>query len=93
MLNSSLLQLGAALRSKKISSVELTQLYLHRIAILNSKINAYITVNEEMSLVQARAADVQLTQSKTTLSLAFPLPERYILCNGLAHHLRLENAV
>ena len=80
MLNSSLLQLGAALRSKKISSVELTQLYLHRITALNSKLNAYITVNEEMSLGQARAADVQLAQSKTHALTGIPIAQKDIFC-------------
>jgi aspartyl-tRNA(Asn)/glutamyl-tRNA(Gln) amidotransferase subunit A len=80
MLNSSLLQLGAALRSKKISSVELTQLYLQRITALNSKLNAYITVNEEMSLVQARAADVQVAQSKTHALTGIPIAQKDIFC-------------
>ncbi|MFZ1547878.1 MAG: Asp-tRNA(Asn)/Glu-tRNA(Gln) amidotransferase subunit GatA [Candidatus Nitrotoga sp.] len=80
MLNSSLLQLGAALRSKKISSVELTQLYLRRIAALNSKLNAYITVNEEMSLTQARAADVKLAQSQTNALTGIPIAQKDIFC-------------
>ena len=80
MLNSSLQQLGAALRSKKISSVELTQLYLRRIAALNSKLNAYITVNEEMSLAQARAADVQLAQSQTNALTGIPIAQKDIFC-------------
>ncbi|CAH1203224.1 Glutamyl-tRNA(Gln) amidotransferase subunit A [Candidatus Nitrotoga sp. BS] len=80
MLNSSLQQLGAALRSKKISSVELTQLYLSRIAALNSKLNAYITVNEEMSLAQARAADVQLAQSPTNALTGIPIAQKDIFC-------------
>ena len=53
MLNSSLQQIGSALRAKQVSSVELTQLYLDRIASLNTKLNAYITVQPEMSLAQA----------------------------------------
>jgi aspartyl-tRNA(Asn)/glutamyl-tRNA(Gln) amidotransferase subunit A len=80
MLNSSLLQLGAALRGKKISSVELTQLYLRRIAALNSKLNAYITVNEEMSLSQARAADTQLAQSQTHALTGIPIAQKDIFC-------------
>jgi aspartyl-tRNA(Asn)/glutamyl-tRNA(Gln) amidotransferase subunit A len=43
MLNSSLTQLGAAMRAKKISSVELTQGYLDRISKLNPQLNAFIT--------------------------------------------------
>jgi aspartyl-tRNA(Asn)/glutamyl-tRNA(Gln) amidotransferase subunit A len=80
MLNSSLLQLSAALRSKKISSVELTQLYLRRIAALNSKLNAYITVNEEISLSQARAADDRLAQSQAHALTGIPIAQKDIFC-------------
>ncbi|KXS31228.1 MAG: Glutamyl-tRNA(Gln) amidotransferase subunit A, partial [Candidatus Gallionella acididurans] len=62
MIDSSLQQLGSALRAGKISSVELTQLYLDRIAALNPGLNAYITTNAETSLAQARAADAILAR-------------------------------
>ncbi|CAE6717281.1 Asp-tRNA(Asn)/Glu-tRNA(Gln) amidotransferase subunit GatA [Candidatus Nitrotoga fabula] len=80
MLTSSLSQLGAALRSKKISSVELTQLYLKRIAALNPELNAYITVNEELSLQQARAADTQLALSHTHALTGIPIAQKDIFC-------------
>jgi len=57
VLNASLTELSAALAGKKISSVELTRLYLDRIHALNGKLNAFITVDEERSLAQARVAD------------------------------------
>ena len=57
MIESSLKQLSAALAAKQISSVELTQLYLDRIAKLNPQLNAYITVDAALSLAQAQAAD------------------------------------
>ena len=57
MLNSTLSALGAALAAKQISSVELTKLFLGRIGALNRKLNAFITVDEEHSLAQARVAD------------------------------------
>jgi hypothetical protein len=79
MLNSSLKQLGAALRARKISSVELTQLYLDRVANLNPALNAYITVNPELSLAQARAADALLAggkaQASTCSSVVLPAPD------------------
>jgi aspartyl-tRNA(Asn)/glutamyl-tRNA(Gln) amidotransferase subunit A len=53
MIKRSLSALAQALAAKEISSVELTQLYLDRIARLNPKINAYITVDAEKSLAQA----------------------------------------
>ena len=80
MLNSSLRQLGAALHSKKISSVELTQLYLGRIATLNPELNAYITVNEEMSLAQARAADALLAQGQAPVLAGIPIAQKDIFC-------------
>ena len=57
MLNSTLSALGAALAAKQVSSVELTGLFLARIRALNGKLNAFITVDEEHSLAQARVAD------------------------------------
>ncbi len=54
MINASIKQLAALLAEKKISSVELTRLYLDRIAALNPALNAYITTNPEASLAQAR---------------------------------------
>lgn len=80
MINFSLLQLGDALRSKKISSVELTQLYLDRIAALNPELNAYITVNEEMTLAQARAADAQLKQGEGGALTGIPVAQKDIFC-------------
>ena len=80
MLDSSLHQLGAALRAKKISSVELTQLYLGRIAALNPALNAYITTNTEVSLAQARAADVLLARGKPQPLTGIPIAQKDIFC-------------
>ena len=80
MLNSSLQQLSAALRSKKISSVELTQLYLARIAALNPKLNAYITVNPDMSLAQAREADAMLASGNAQPLTGIPIAQKDIFC-------------
>ena len=57
MIKRSVSALSQALAAKEISSVELTQLYLDRIKNLNPDINAYITVDTEKSLAQARSAD------------------------------------
>jgi len=80
MLDSSLTQLGAALRAKKISSVELTQLYLDRIAALNPSLNAYITTNAETSLTQARAADALLSGGKAQALTGIPIAQKDIFC-------------
>jgi aspartyl-tRNA(Asn)/glutamyl-tRNA(Gln) amidotransferase subunit A len=80
MLNSSLTQLGAALRAKKISSVELTQSYLDRIAKLNSTFNAYITLNPEVSIAQAREADERIASGKAEALTGIPFAQKDIFC-------------
>ena len=57
MLNATVTELSGALAQKKVSSVELARLYLDRIKALNGKLNAFITVDEERSLAEARVAD------------------------------------
>src|SRR2546427_12287900 len=62
MLNASLKELSAALAQRKISSVELTRLFLERVEKLNGSLNAFITVDAEKSLAQARAADRRIAK-------------------------------
>ena len=80
MLNSSLRQLGNALRAGKISSVELTQLYLDRIAALNPALNAYITTNPETSLVQAQIADGRISKGEASPLAGIPVAQKDIFC-------------
>ena len=60
MLNSSLKELAGGLSRKKFSSVELTKAFLSRIEALNVRLNAFITVDAEKSLAQAREADARI---------------------------------
>ena len=60
MLNYSLTELAGALKQKKVSSLELTRLYLERIGALNGALNAFITVNAEGALAQAKQADARI---------------------------------
>lgn len=48
---------SAQIRERKLSSVELTRACLDRIAKLDPKLNAFITVTENLALEQARQAD------------------------------------
>lgn len=53
-----------AIQSKQVSSLELTKLMLDRIAKLNPKINAIVTVTAEEALLRAKEADAALAKGK-----------------------------
>ena len=53
-------ELGARLRKRAISPVELTESYLDRSRKLGPKFNAYATLTEERALTQARAAEREI---------------------------------
>ena len=80
MLNQSLMQQGAALRAKTISSVELTQTYLDRIATHNPVFNAYLTVDAKASLAQAAAADALLADGQAQPLTGIPFAQKDIFC-------------
>jgi aspartyl-tRNA(Asn)/glutamyl-tRNA(Gln) amidotransferase subunit A len=80
MINSSLKALTAALAAKKISSRELTQAFLDRIAQLNPVLNAFITVDAEKSLAQADAADKRIGQGQAGPLTGIPIAQKDIFC-------------
>jgi len=80
MFESSLRQIGAAPATRKISSVELTQLYLDRITRLNPALNAFITLNPGLSLAQAKAADARIAAGKANALTGIPLAQKDIFC-------------
>ncbi len=81
MFESSLKQLGDALRAKKISSVELAQLYLDKILKLNPNLNAFITVNPDISLAQARDADARIASGQSEALTGIPIAQKDIFCS------------
>ncbi|GAB5605197.1 Asp-tRNA(Asn)/Glu-tRNA(Gln) amidotransferase subunit GatA [Sideroxyarcus sp. TK5] len=80
MFESSLKQMGDALRARKISSVELTQSYLDRMARLNPQLNAYISIDAEKSLAQAKAADARLAAGSADALTGIPIAQKDIFC-------------
>jgi aspartyl-tRNA(Asn)/glutamyl-tRNA(Gln) amidotransferase subunit A len=80
VLNSTLLELSAALAAKQISSVELTGLFLDRIKGLNGRLNAFITVDEERSLAQARVADGRRSRGEAGALTGIPVAHKDIFC-------------
>ena len=56
----SIQQAHELLASRKVSSEELTRVYLDRIRRIDPQIESYVTVSEDLALEQARAADHRL---------------------------------
>ena len=85
MLNAPLTELSASLAGGKVSSVELTQLFLDRIAKLDGGLNAFITVDPARALGEARAADVRRAAGETGPLLGIPVAHKDIFCTqGMA---------
>jgi amidase len=57
--------LAAMIQAKKISAVELTEMYLKRIELVNPKINALVLSCRERALMEARQADELLARGKS----------------------------
>jgi aspartyl-tRNA(Asn)/glutamyl-tRNA(Gln) amidotransferase subunit A len=80
MIEASLTELAAALGAKTISSVELTGLFLDRIARHQPQLNAFITVDPEKSLAQARAADARIARGERAPLTGIPVAHKDIFC-------------
>jgi aspartyl-tRNA(Asn)/glutamyl-tRNA(Gln) amidotransferase subunit A len=72
--------LSVDLAARKLSSVELTLKFLSRIKALNRKYNCFITVDEERSLAQARAADALLGAGTGQPLTGVPVAVKDIFC-------------
>jgi aspartyl-tRNA(Asn)/glutamyl-tRNA(Gln) amidotransferase subunit A len=75
-------ELGAALRAKRVSSVELTQGLLDRIAALDPALNAFVTVDRERALADARAADAVLAAGEGGPLAGIPVAHKDILATA-----------
>lgn len=58
------LELGALLKSRRITSLELTQMYLGRLKRFGEPLLCLVTLTEDLALRQARAADEELAKGK-----------------------------
>ena len=68
------------LAKKEISSVELTQTFLDRIAKYNPTINAYIALDSDKTLAQASAADSRIANGTAEPLTGIPFAQKDIFC-------------
>ena len=73
-------QLAARLAKREASSVEMTRYFLGRIAKLGKPLNAFITVDEEKSLAQARAADARIAKGGAGPLTGIPIAHKDLFC-------------
>ena len=82
MYKSTLAQLSTALESKKISSEELTRLYIERCNKHNNSLNCFITITEEEALKKARRADKKRASGDYNLLTGIPIAQKDIFCTN-----------
>lgn len=73
-------ELASDLQAKRISSVELTKLYLDRINSLDKKLNSFITITDEHALASAAEADKLIATGKGGLLTGIPIAQKDIFC-------------
>ncbi|HEY7787874.1 MAG TPA: amidase family protein, partial [Casimicrobiaceae bacterium] len=71
--------LSAALAAKKISSVEITTALLARIERAQAALNAFITIDREGALAQARAADSARAKGDANALTGVPIAHKDVL--------------
>ena len=76
----SLTELRAALDARRVSSVELSRAFLARIERHGAALNAFITVDPERTLAQARAADERIARGAVTPLTGIPVAHKDIFC-------------
>src|SRR5258706_3317131 len=73
-------ELSRQLAAREISSVELTRAFLERIERLDGTLNAFITVDPEKSLAQARAADERIAFGRAGPLTGIPIAHKDLYC-------------
>ena len=72
--------LRRALDGKEVSSVELSSLFLDRIEAFNPQLNAFITVDRDRTLAEARAADARIARNEAGPLTGIPLAHKDVFC-------------
>jgi len=80
MINATLAELSQALRARRVSSVELTELFLQRAQGANPALNAFITLDPARSLADAAAADRRIGAGQAGPLTGIPIAHKDIFC-------------
>lgn len=70
----------ALLKSKEISSVELTNAVLDRIGLIEEKVGAYITVAGNVAIAMAQHADKMISAGNGSLLTGIPIAIKDLIC-------------
>ncbi|PIT52410.1 aspartyl/glutamyl-tRNA amidotransferase subunit A [Snodgrassella alvi] len=73
-------QCSELLQSKQASASELAQEYLAAIEEGNTSLNAYVTLDKERTIAEAKAADTLLAQGSATALTGVPIAYKDIFC-------------
>jgi aspartyl-tRNA(Asn)/glutamyl-tRNA(Gln) amidotransferase subunit A len=68
------------LRKKEISSQDLTQAILDRINAVDEAVGAYITVDGEMAMAQAKIADKEISKGNIRPLTGIPIALKDLIC-------------
>ncbi len=73
-------QIASGLANKDFSATELTQNLLSRIQAVDSQLNSFITVTEELALNQAKSADERRAAGESGALLGAPIAHKDLFC-------------
>jgi aspartyl-tRNA(Asn)/glutamyl-tRNA(Gln) amidotransferase subunit A len=79
MFDKTVAELSQALENREFSSVELTQACLDRIE-RHRDLNAFITVDRDRTLAEAKAADARRARGEATVLTGIPIAQKDIFC-------------
>ncbi len=75
-------ELRGLLDARQVSAAEITDSVFKRIAAVEPRVNAYITLAEEAARAQARQADEQIARGEAGVLTGIPLAVKDIICTS-----------